>query len=455
MFQENRHSALFAASTSDSYIEDPPKRSRISYTRNFLLSLAKVGGLRTLKLQREIRLTMTYLFENSLGLLPSPYCEDLENSDYVCNQEKRQDSAPKAPDNVNFLHKSNEPYLPPCRNKALSSSTGDSNGSLNSNISGSSECTSQEPAEPLDSNGSLSGNKSGSSECTSQEPAESVIPDVQIQQELELKSSNMSLEDSSTCIPGLILPDEDSLITYDGPPILAPEVESPDVIDSLISAPDESNQTEDDFDWDLDSDDPTFAMIKKLAESVLDGDDDDYDDGYYDSDSSDFEYDDSLMDDIMVKLVQHGARLAHMHLSTPPSYSNQLNPGMDQQDQNCFLRSSTGPAVYSLSSHHCPYHKIYQHSPLYDPGELRRFGLGAGESTFQQGKMQPQLPAFDKLASCKEKPNPMQNWFEYKGQSYDNSVNGPPDSHGYGNIDQAAVDKFGDSHGKFFGGFYK
>jgi hypothetical protein len=246
-----------------------------------------------------------------------------------------------------------------------------------------------------------------------------MIPDVQIQQELELKSSNMSLEDRSTCIPGLILPDEDSLITYDGP-IWSCEVETHDVIDSLMSAPDESNPIEDDFDLDLDSDDPTFVMIKSLVESVLDGDDDDYDS---DSDSgfnSDFEYDDSLMDDIMAKLVQHGARLAHTYLSTPQSYSNQLNPGRDQQDHNRFLRNSTDPAVCSLCSHHCPCHKIYQHFPLYDHGELRRFGLGAGESMFQQ------LPAFDKMASCKEKPIPMQNWFEYQGRSYDNSVNGHP-----------------------------
>ncbi|WJX14468.1 hypothetical protein P8452_04728 [Trifolium repens] len=416
MFQENRYSTL-APSTSDVYIKDPSKRSRISYTRKFLLSLAKASD-RTLKLQREIRLKMACVFENSLGLLPSPYCDQ----DSVCEKEKRQDSAPKALDNVNFLHKSNEPYLPPCRNKALSSSTGNSSGSLNGSISGSSEGTSQEQAEPK-------------------------IPDVQIQQELELKSSNMSLEDRSSCIPGLILPDEDSLITYDGP-IWSCEVETHDVIDSLISAPDESNPIEDDFDLDLDSDDPTFVMIKSLVESVLDGDDDDYDS---DSDSgfnSDFEYDDSLMDDIMAKLVQHGARLAHMHLSAPQSYSDQLNPGRDQQDHNRFLRNSTDPAVCSLCSHHCPCHKIYQHFPLYDHSELRRFGLGAG-------KMQPQLPAFDKMASCKEKPIPMQNWFEYQGRSYDNSVNGHPDSHGDGNIDQAEVDKFAElKASKFLGGFY-
>ncbi|GAU32351.1 hypothetical protein TSUD_43930, partial [Trifolium subterraneum] len=335
MFQENQYSALLAPSTSDCYIEDPSERSRISYTRKFLLSLAKVGDHRTLKLQREIRLKMSCVFENSAGLLPSPYCDQ----DSVCNQENRQDSAPKALDNVNFLHKSNEPYLPPCRNKALSSSSGDSNGSLSDNISGSSGCTSQEQAEPM-------------------------IPDVQIQQKSELKSSNISLEDCSTCIPGLILPDEDSLITYDGP-IWSCEAEIPDVIDSLMSTPDESNQSEDDF-------------------------------------------------------------------------------GRDQQDHNRFLRSSTDPAVYSLLSHHCPCHKIYQHSPLYDHGELKRFGLGAGESMFQQGKMQPQLPAFDKVASCKEKPNPMQNWFEYQGRIYGNSVNGHPDSHGAGNIDQVEVDKFAD-----------
>lgn len=92
--------------------------------------------------------------------------------------------------------------------------------------------------------------------------------------------TNTSLEDCSTSIPGLNLPDEESLIVYDAP---------------------ESNI---DIEDDLDSSDSTYDMIKKnVVEYVLNNDDDD------DHDDNDDEFDDD--DDyhnflIMVLLVQHG-----------------------------------------------------------------------------------------------------------------------------------------------------
>ena len=235
-------------------------------------------------------------------------------------------------------------------------------------------------------------------ECYKKNRFSPIIPDDQIQQESELKSSNVSLEDCSTVIPGLCLPDEDSLIAYDGP-FLNHEMEIPLGIDSFMSAP-ESNLTEDD---DLDSQSSTFDMILNLVEFVLDDSDDDYDSNFECDDSlmdhikavlMQHGYDVSLMDRIMAELVQHEARRGQSKLSYP---------GRDQQDDhNCFLRSSTDPAVFSLSSHPCPCHKIYKtFLTLYNHcDEPRGSGLGAGESMLQQGIMPPQLPTLHKVP-CK------------------------------------------------------
>jgi len=102
--------------------------------------------------------------------------------------------------------------------------------------------------------------------------------------------TNTSLEDCSTSIPGLNLPDEDSLIAYDGPFL-------------TMEAPESNLDIED----DLDSSDSTYNMIKKnLVESVLDSDDDD------DHDDNDDEFDDDyhnfliINGEIIAQLVQHG-----------------------------------------------------------------------------------------------------------------------------------------------------
>ncbi|RHN81757.1 hypothetical protein MtrunA17_Chr1g0202591 [Medicago truncatula] len=473
MGQENRYAAL---STYDVYFNDSSKRSRISYTRSFLLSLAKDCDRRaTVKLLKEIQLAMACAFENSPGLLPSPYCDydsvyqhqqqvkkdfvlkDLDkvnllhmstvNKDSVpkaldkvnllrmstVNKDSvpkaldkvnllrmstvNKDSAPKALDKVNLLHKSSAPYLPPCRNRALSSSTGDSNGSPNGDISGSFECTTQKQAEPGKC-GIVSprtfAKRDNLWECYKQDRFAPIIPDDQIHQESELKSSNVRIEDCSTVIPGLCLPDEDSLIAYDGP-FLNHEMEISLGIDSFMSAP-ESNLTEDD---DLDSQSSTFDMIMNLVEFVLDDSDDDYDSNFECDDSLmdriravlvQHGYDVSLMDRIMAELVQHEARLGQSKLSNPWLSSNQLNPGSDQQDDhNCFLRSSTDPAVFSQSKLSCPCRKIYE---IF-------LSLGAG---VQQGIMPPQLPSLHKVPY----------------------VRGVPDSHGDDdrNSKQAVVNSF-------------
>ncbi|CAI8605035.1 unnamed protein product [Vicia faba] len=105
----------------------------------------------------------------------------------------------------------------------------------------------------------------------------------------ELKSSNTSLEDCSSSIFGFSFPDEDSLITYDGP-FSTLEVLEVRIPPSFMSSP-ESNLIDD----DLDSPDSTFEMIKSLIESVLGGDD--YEDDYYDFDKDNTS---------MAELVQHG-----------------------------------------------------------------------------------------------------------------------------------------------------
>ncbi|XP_058782138.1 uncharacterized protein LOC131656431 [Vicia villosa] len=414
MNKENRNAPFLPPSTSDSYVKDPYKSSRISYTGNFLLSLAKAkaGSHRTLKLSRDIQFAMSRVFEDSLDLLPSPYSE--------LDSVSQKVSASKLLDNVYLLHKSNQPYLPPCRNKALSSSSGDSNGSLKTNISGSSECTNQEVQAELDKLRNISPAKLPKSEELWEtylyfEPP--FIHDVQIQQDSEFKSANTSLEDCSSSISGFSFPDEDSLVTYDEP-FWTLEVKIPPRNDSFMSSP-ESKLIED----DLDSPDSTFEMIKSLVESVLDGDDD-YDDDYYS-----FDKDSSSMDDIMEELVQHGARVAKLNLSYQPFHSDQLNLGR-------------GP--FSLPFHCCPCGNI-----CHSDHELRRFGLGADESMFQQGIM-PSL----EVPSWKEKTNLMQNCFEYQHPGYDFSVKRTPDSLGDGNgvIGSFEDRKLGAS--QFMGGFY-
>ncbi|KAL5069785.1 hypothetical protein RYX36_020672 [Vicia faba] len=180
------------------------------------------------------------MYEGSLDLLPSPYSE--------LDSVSKNVSASKVLDNnVNLLHNSNKPYMPPCRNKALSSSSGDSNGSLKSDISGSSECTDQEVQPELEKHRNVSPTKFPRigqlwESCVYLEPP--LVHAVQIQQDLKLKSSNTSFEDCSSYISGFNFPDEDDL-------------DSPQ--------------------------DSTFEMIKNLIEFVLDGDDY-YDDNYYSSD---------------------------------------------------------------------------------------------------------------------------------------------------------------------------
>lgn len=101
--------------------------------------------------------------------------------------------------------------------------------------------------------------------------------------------TNTSLEDCSTSIPGLNLPDEESLIAYD-----------------RLFLPIDAHESNLDIEDDLDSSDSTYDTIKKnVVEYVLDNDDD------HDDNDDEFDDDDYLNflinnDGIMVLLVQHG-----------------------------------------------------------------------------------------------------------------------------------------------------
>ncbi|OIW12535.1 hypothetical protein TanjilG_04699 [Lupinus angustifolius] len=120
------------------------KGSKTSYTIQFLLSLSKVDTI--LKLPTEFHLSVSCsAFQDESGLLSSPsFCAP----DSRCYKFVPQNSHVKVPDDVNhLLHRSDEPYLPPCRYKALPPSSRDSNNVVNCTISGSSECRNQEKTE--------------------------------------------------------------------------------------------------------------------------------------------------------------------------------------------------------------------------------------------------------------------------------------------------------------------
>ncbi|KAJ1385376.1 hypothetical protein SESBI_41697 [Sesbania bispinosa] len=145
MGQENGVVTFLTPSPPNVDIQDPNKRSKLSYSRDFLLSLAKADS--TVKLPKEVELSISCVLQDSPlpGLLSQPSCVP----DSRCQKSMPQNFPLKVPDNVNhLLHRSNEPYRPPCRYKALPPLIGDSNGLLNSDTSGSSECSNQEEEEP-------------------------------------------------------------------------------------------------------------------------------------------------------------------------------------------------------------------------------------------------------------------------------------------------------------------
>nr|XP_027187262.1 uncharacterized protein LOC101511763 isoform X2 [Cicer arietinum]XP_027189249.1 uncharacterized protein LOC101511646 isoform X2 [Cicer arietinum]XP_027189252.1 uncharacterized protein LOC101511319 isoform X2 [Cicer arietinum] len=419
---------------------------------------------------------MSSVSEDSTGLLSPPFCDPGS----VCKQGMAQDSPVKAQDSVQdkvtVLHKSNEPYRPPCLIKALPPWTKDINDLLITDKY--SEYTSQEKAK-LERCGTVSDHNSATKFAKSDHLWESYlylpvqediqfsdsapmihseeelpisvtkenasIPDVQIQKESELNSSNSSFDGNLTS-SDIRLPDEDSLITYDGP-FSGLKVEIPPGINSLLPAP-ESNLTED----ELDSPGSVYDRIVKLVESVLEDDEDaddvvsaaaaavsavdgdDADDEYYfDPHMNDEDDDESFfdrMDDFMLKLVQHGTRFGDLYLSmysqqpNPQFYSDQMNPGRDHNN-----KSSTDPASFSLFSDSYPSYKTFQ--PL-----LTRFSYGVGDPMFQKVinpseygicalcLSQSEFPA-PEVPSCMENPSLMQN----AGSCGDGNINQTPVDH--------------------------
>ncbi|TKY51341.1 hypothetical protein E2542_SST22852 [Spatholobus suberectus] len=148
MSQESGNETFLAPSPSDVDVQDPNKRSKISYTREFLLSIDRADS--TVKLSIEAQAVICACFFNSVvdeapGLLSSPLCVP----DSRCQRSVPQNFYVKVPNDVGhqLLHRSDEPYRPPCRYKALPSPTRDSNNLLDGDTSGSSECINQETAD--------------------------------------------------------------------------------------------------------------------------------------------------------------------------------------------------------------------------------------------------------------------------------------------------------------------
>ncbi|KAI4351650.1 hypothetical protein L6164_005986 [Bauhinia variegata] len=180
-------------------------------------------------------------------------------------------------------------------------------------------------------------------------------PNFQIQPELESEFLS-SLNESDSSIE-LSLPDEDSLITFEGP-FLMPDEESRAFVDDSKFNP-EKNPTE------ADTFNPTWQMIEKLVEFILD--------------------DESSPVSHLDTVVQHGAGMEGFCHSphAQPSYT-QLSPGRDQLAHNIFNRKSMNTTAYSSLTHHClPPNKISQPLPFCHD-ELRRIDHDVSHPMIQQ-----------------------------------------------------------------------
>ncbi|MED6121138.1 hypothetical protein PIB30_027345 [Stylosanthes scabra] len=130
-----------ASSPSEINVQLPKRTSKISYSRDFLFSLAKADG--TVKLPREVKLSFPCVLEDASGLLSPPFCVP----DSGCHERLTLSSS----DNANhLLHRSNEPYRPPCRYKVKAlplTSKDDGQDLLKSDTPGSAESTNQDKAK--------------------------------------------------------------------------------------------------------------------------------------------------------------------------------------------------------------------------------------------------------------------------------------------------------------------
>nr|XP_025620092.1 uncharacterized protein LOC112711614 isoform X1 [Arachis hypogaea] len=122
---EESGTAVFSASSPSE------RRSKISYSREFLLSLAKADG--TVKLPREVKLSSPCFLEDASGLLSPPFCVPVTLN--ILDKANH------------LLHRNNEPYRPPCIYKAFLPSSSDGKDLLNSDTPGSAESTNQDKAK--------------------------------------------------------------------------------------------------------------------------------------------------------------------------------------------------------------------------------------------------------------------------------------------------------------------
>ncbi|KAK7349623.1 hypothetical protein VNO77_07128 [Canavalia gladiata] len=108
MNQENGKATFLALSPSDVDVQDPNKRSKFSYIRDFLLSLHKSNS--TVKLSMEAQLSISCVVDDTSGFLSPPKCVQILN----VKKGEPEKFLLKVLDGVNqLLQRSNEPYRPP------------------------------------------------------------------------------------------------------------------------------------------------------------------------------------------------------------------------------------------------------------------------------------------------------------------------------------------------------
>ncbi|BAT94254.1 hypothetical protein VIGAN_08083800 [Vigna angularis var. angularis] len=105
MSQENGTATFSTTSPLDVHVRDPNKRLKISYTREFLLSLDQTDL--TVKFPSVLDDEASELFSLRL-CVPDPRCQ----------KSVPQNFSLEVPRDINsLLHRSDEPYRPPCRYK--------------------------------------------------------------------------------------------------------------------------------------------------------------------------------------------------------------------------------------------------------------------------------------------------------------------------------------------------
>ncbi|MED6122168.1 hypothetical protein PIB30_037335 [Stylosanthes scabra] len=446
--------ALFSASSPS----QSKRTSKISYSRDFLLSFAKADG--TVKLPREVKLSFPRVLEDASGILSPPFCV----ADSGCHERVSESIL----DNANhLLHRSNEPYRPPCRYKALHLTSRDGQDLLKSDTPGSAESTNQDKAkvegerrikvrlpkediwysskntdseeysgtslvspptrhlnvsqragliqpsivpkattgcslqhqqmgnpqgtplvmEPLQRSKPLnfliqenSGNlpicvhvsPRGIGKCDLSELDASISPPP-VEDDKQSSSYSSSIDGRSNSSFEICLPDEDSLICFDGP-FLMSDAEKLTMVDDSISSSSERSS----FEVDVFSPSSPRDMIEKLVESLLN------DESCPAPQRND-------------PIVHHGAGLEgyghppHAQHSYTQFCPNQLNLQRDEQEHSSFQMNSIDSAIYSsAASHSLPSSTACQHFAL-SHDELRRFhdqlkrvDIQIGQSKLQQ-----------------------------------------------------------------------